>query len=142
MNIVDAVRWVGQRFVYMYDKKLPFSDAWFVMPDRHDGKLRGDCDDFSLTCMWLACEQSIWKFIWRVLIIHSYRFYFSKAPNGENHLVGFADGLWFDNWTREALPKEEFLSRTGHKILFFYPNISILIFMFFGSFFRRRSRLA
>lgn len=139
MNIKSAVDYVGGKFVYMYDKKLPFSDAWFVMPERPDGKLRGDCDDFSLTCIWIACDRNIFKFIWYVLILHKYRFYFSKAANGENHIVGYAQGLWFDNWTREALPKDKFIERTKHKILFFYPNISILIFMFFGIFFRKRS---
>lgn len=142
MKIVDAVKWVGERFVYMYDKKMPISDAWFVMPERQDGKLRGDCDDFALTCIWLACDRNVWKFIWFVVILHKYRVYFSKAPNGENHLVGYADGLWFDNWTREALPKDQFLDRTKHKILFFYPSVNILIFMFFGMFYRRRSLTA
>lgn len=139
MDIKSSVEFVSKRFEYMYDKKMLFSDAWFVMPERSDGKLRGDCDDFALTCIWLTCDKNILKFIWYVLILHKYRLYFSKTKNGENHIVGYVKGYWFDNWSMEALSKQEFLEKTKHKILFFYPNISLLIFMFFGMFFRNRS---
>lgn len=139
MDIKSAVDYVSKKFVYLADKKMIYSDAWFVMPERSDNTLRGDCDDFALTCIWLACDKNIFKFIWYVLIVHKYRLYFSVSPNNERHLVGYAQGLWFDNWSLEALPKEKFLAKTKHKVYFFFPNITILIFMFFGLFYRKRS---
>lgn len=139
MNINTVVKDIGKKFVYLADKKFP-PDAWYVMPERTDGKLCGDCDDFSLTALWLACDASIWKFIWRVIILHSYRLYFAKTINNQKHCVGYAEGMWFDNWTCSAMPKEQFIEKTGHKIYFFFPSVLILVFMFFGMFYRRRSR--
>ena len=142
MKIYDAVKYVSEKFVYLSDKKMVAFDAWFVMPERPDGKLKGDCDDFALTCIWLACDRNIFKFILNVLILHKYRFYFSIAANGEKHLIGYAQNCWFDNWSLEALPEDQFFKKTKHKKLFFFPSPTVLIFMVFGLFYKKRSLTA
>lgn len=135
MNIVDAVKYVGEKFVYRTDPKL--FDYWTVMEERQ-GQMRGDCDDFALTSIWLACDSNFFKFIINVMLLHKYRFYFSKTQTGGKHIIGYASGLYFDNWTKEALPKEEFLAKTGHKICFFFPSPMIVISLILGFLLRFR----
>ena len=53
------------------------------------------------------------------------------------HVVGSVDGLWFDNWTREALPKEQFFEKTKHTIKMRYVGFMIGWFMLAGLFFDR-----
>jgi hypothetical protein len=96
----------------------------------------GDCEDFALTSIWYACNKNIFTFILNVFILHRYRIYFAKTRSGGGHAVGYANGYWFDNFTREALSKEEFLERTGHKIKLFFPSPLIMIYMFFGLFYK------
>jgi hypothetical protein len=119
MDIRQAVAEIAQKFTYRSDPK--FLDYWTIMREQ-DGVLQGDCDDFALTSIWMACDENLFSFILNVMILHRYRLYFCKTATGESHMVGYAQGLWFDNWTREALPKEEFLARTGHRVLFFWPS--------------------
>jgi predicted transglutaminase-like cysteine proteinase len=138
MHIIQAVNQVGRQFQYLKDKNF-IIDPWFVMPTSSDGKLRGDCDDFALTCIWLACDRNVAKFIWRVLVTHQYRIYMARTADGENHAVGYADGFWFDNWTLEALPKQQFFQKTGHRIRWLHINLAVMIRMLAGSFFRKRA---
>lgn len=133
MIITDAVNYVGKRFQYRNDPK--FFDYWFVMREI-DGIMKGDCDDFAITSIWKACDENIFKFIMKVFILHQYRIYFAKTVNKQKHAVGYAQGLWFDNWTKQALPKQEFLNKTGHKIYFFFPSLLMIFPLFLGLFLR------
>lgn len=134
MSIKEIVKSVSSKFVYTSDKKF-LIDQWFVMREK-EGKLHGDCDDFSVTCLWELCDRNIIKFIVNVLILHRYRLHHVKTSTNGGHVVGYANGLYFDNWTLEALPKEEFLRRTKHKFKFFYPSPMIAIYLLCGLFFR------
>ncbi len=133
MQVTEAVEKVASKFKYTSDKKLRLGDAWFVMHER-DGYLRGDCDDFSLTTIWEICDRSVLKFIWFVVITHQYQMWYCTSGNGNPHIVGYARGLWFDNWSKQALTKHEFLESTKHKLRFPYPSPTILIFMLIGAF--------
>lgn len=138
MDIRTAVDYVGKRFKYLTDKKIIIGDVWYVMPE-HNQVMRGDCDDFAITSIWLACDRNIWKFILNVFILHRYRLYHATSRNGEPHIIGYAQGLWFDNWTREAVPENEFFATTGHKKWLFYPSPYTIYFMLLGLFVRDRS---
>jgi predicted transglutaminase-like cysteine proteinase len=116
-KLEQIVETLGKNFVYDWDKKY-IIDHWSVMKPGPDGKYRGDCDDFALTALWKICDENLFKFILNVLILHRYRMIFAKTPNGEGHLVGYAKGKYFDNWTRQAMDKEDFLRETGHKMKF------------------------
>lgn len=131
MKISEAVAKVGRRFKYLTDKRLALGDGWFVMREV-DGYLRGDCDDFALTSIWECCDRSILKFIWFVIISHQYRFYYCTSGQGNPHIVGYAQGLWFDNWTKQALTKDEFVERTKHQIKHMYFSPTVLWFMILG----------
>ena len=122
MKIEDAVSEVARKFSYTADQPiLSLFDHWMVMKE-DDGWLSGDCDDFAVTALWKRCDESLLKFILNVMILHKYRLYFAKTHSGERHIVGYADGLFFDNWTKQPLPKEEFLNITKHRIWFFFPS--------------------
>ena len=127
-DIIDAMR---PKFSYKADT-FRFFDWWVVMKEK-EGILYGDCEDFSLTAIWKLCNCSVLTFLWKVIISHQYRIYFCKTKNGVNHAVGYANDLWFDNWTLKALPKSEFLKKTGHNVYFFIPSPLILFNMILGS---------
>jgi hypothetical protein len=135
MNISDAVKYVRERFEFRADPR--FLDYWSVMKEV-DGKMQGDCDDFALTSIWKMCDESILKFIWNVIILHRYRIYFAYTPLGEKHAVGYADGLYFDNWSRFPWPKEDFLRITKHRLYFFFPGPIIIFPILLGLLIRNR----
>lgn len=130
MDIKEAVNYVAKRFRYKADRFKLF-DWWFVMRER-DGIMEGDCDDFAITSIWRACDCDIMTFLIDVVIFHKYKVHFAKTQTGGKHAVGSYGDYWFDNWTKEAVTKEEFIKRTGHSIKFFFPSPIILLYMLFG----------
>lgn len=137
MNIHTAVKRVADQFRYSADKKIIIGDFWSIMKPRN-GYLYGDCDDFAVTCIWECCDRNIWKFLLNVFLLHKYRLYFARTVDGSAHIVGYAQGLWFDNWTKAALDKEQFVNQTGHKIKMFYPSPWIAKFMILGLFHKNK----
>lgn len=133
MDIKKAVQQVAEVFVYSADPKI--FDYWSVMRVRA-GKMRGDCDDFAFTSMWLACDRSALKLFYRLGITHEYRMIRAITPQGQKHWVGYAHGVYFDNWTRQALPKSEFLEHTKHKLLGLLPSPLMIIPVVLGFFLR------
>jgi hypothetical protein len=131
MDIKSAVEYVSVRFKYRADKNIILGDTWGVMPEQ-DEEMTGDCDDFAITCIWLACGRNIWKFVLYVFILHRYRFYHATTRTGEPHIIGFADGLWFDNWSLAAMPQYEFFQLTRHKKRFPYPSPIVMYYMVVG----------
>jgi hypothetical protein len=53
-------------------------------------------------------------------------------PDNGGHAVANVGNLWFDNWTKEALPKDEFFDRTKHKKWFMYPMPLMVPFFIYG----------
>jgi len=133
MNIKQAVTQVAEVFVYRPDPKL--FDYWSVMRVQ-DHAMHGDCDDFAFTSMWLACDRSVLKLVYRLGITHEYRMIRAITPQGQKHWVGYAENMYFDNWTRQALPKSEFLERTQHKLLGLLPSPLMIVPVVLGFFLR------
>lgn len=132
MDVKQAVLKVANKFRYLADKKAILGDRWFVMREKQ-GILAGDCDDFALTTIWEICDRSLVKFILNVILLHRYRMYFCITSTGEPHIVGYAKGLYFDNWTKQAMPKNQFIEHTKHTIKLPYPSPIVLWFMLLGS---------
>jgi hypothetical protein len=130
MDITQCVRDVAGKFSYKPDG-LKYIDTWNVMSSK-DGIYRGDCEDFTLTVFWLHANKNIWVFLWRLLITHQYGMYFCVSRNGERHAIGRYGDLWFDNWTRRAVPGDEFIARTGHKIYFRLISPIMVLPLLFG----------
>jgi hypothetical protein len=134
MDLNQAINTVNQKFRYQSDPRSFFTDYWFVMQEK-DGQLRGDCDDYSVTVLWYLCNENIWSFIWNVLILHRYRLHRVKAIGGW-HVIGEAEGQWFDNWTRRACSRDELFAQTGHEYQMLYLSPIITWFLIWG-YFRR-----
>jgi predicted transglutaminase-like cysteine proteinase len=131
MELNEAIRMVNEKFKYEADSKF-ILDSWAVMQEK-DGLLKGDCEDYSLTVLWYLNDCSLWKFIKNVIILHKHRMYYVKAiPDNGGHAVANVGNLWFDNWTKEALPKDEFFDRTKHKKWFMYPMPLMVPFFIYG----------
>ena len=106
MNIENAVDEVAKHFKYRSDDEVSTKfngDPWMIM-DKINGEYHGDCEDFSLTAMYLACDKSLLKFLDKVLIKKKYKLYTCVVGNSnDRHCVGNAEGYWFDNGTRKAV---------------------------------------
>lgn len=124
-KIKSSVSDLGRNFYYVADPNILF-DHWSVMR-QIDERYKGDCDDFALTAIWKACDEDLLTFVLNVFILHTCRIWFVTTKTGGRHAVGNIDGLYFDNWTREALPKEEFIKKTGHKFWFFWLSPLMII---------------
>lgn len=132
MQLKEAIDIISTKFIYKTDK-FKYIDSWSILKET-DGMLKGDCEDYTLTVFWYMCNKNILKFIWNVLILHKYRLYFVKTKSNEGHAVGYADGYYFDNWTNEALLKDDFIKLTGHSFVWMYISPMIIIKMILGMF--------
>lgn len=90
------------RFTYAPDD----GDHWRILDA--EGPVSGDCEDYSLTLVWLWEGRSMLRFWWSLITL-KYVFWHCRSPTGEGHLVTWCRGLgWTDNIQGElidALPK-------------------------------------
>ncbi|MBT9383342.1 hypothetical protein KM176_05675 [Pseudooceanicola sp. CBS1P-1] len=95
---VDAVQQaLNGRFTYRADK----GEYWQILGG--SGPVYGDCEDYSLTLIWLWEGQSLWRFWW-ALITLKYVLWYCLAPNGEGHCVTWVRGRgWTDNIQRKIV---------------------------------------
>lgn len=120
MNIKKALKNVNKKFVYKEDGDI---DVWEIL-DSSENKIKGDCEDYSLTFIWLAEDQNFFKFIWSILIA-KYIIWYAKTPNGGGHAVTYVreNGLYVDNILKDFFTKQHYEEK-GFKFVF--PFISIL----------------
>jgi hypothetical protein len=132
-DIKQCVLDVAAKFDYRQDPDFLF-DYWYVMKERN-GKLKGDCEDFSLTVFWFLAGKNLFKFLWHLLIKHDYKLYIVDSLNGR-HVIGCYDDLYFDNWTLKALPKEQFFRVTKHKMVSRVTILNMWLTLIFGFIYR------
>ena len=113
MTIEEALKELNSKFVYKRDSVRWF-DNWRVLYG--DGKWEGDCEDYSLTLMWLLSDKSLAKFLWNILIM-KHLMWFVKSPSGEGHAVVKIDGMYYDNIQKKSTTREE-LVKQGYKFVF------------------------
>jgi hypothetical protein len=133
-DIKESVKYVASKFEYKKDSDF-FIDQWFVMKDK-DGKFIGDCDDFTMTCLWYFYGCSLLSFIWNVIIANKAKIYQVTDINGEDHIIGFVDGYYFDNWSMEALEENKFFEKTKHVVKMKHNFFTIWLKTIVGLFFR------
>lgn len=109
MDRYKANELVRQRFVYRAEK----GDPWRVLNTRGSGAIKGDCEDYSCTVLWLMCDRSIWRFLGEFLTGKA-RMWFCISPAGERHHVLEAGGLYLDN-LRKAWGSREEYNRSGYR---------------------------
>jgi len=101
------LRHLVDNFVYVRDR----GEHWQILTPSKGGKYRGDCEDFSLTALYLL-EGSLWNF-WKALIFRKAKICFCKAYGG-GHAVLRYEGKYIDNIERRWCTKEE-LEAKGYK---------------------------
>lgn len=88
---------LNNRFEYRRDRK----ETWSIMKGR--GTLRGDCEDYALTLIWMMERESMTRFWWSLTRGKYVIWYCTHKGNG--HVVLWHDGKWIDNirrkWVRE-----------------------------------------
>lgn len=82
-----------ERFSYTADKR----DRWTLL-DAPSGPLYGDCEDYSLTALWLCAGKS-WLRLWWLVITFQAMFWLTRTPRtGELHMMLWVRGRgWTDN---------------------------------------------
>jgi predicted transglutaminase-like cysteine proteinase len=108
---------INEHFVYQADPKLFGKlqlDVWKIITK----DWKGDCEDYSLTVIWLYSDRNIFKFLWNIISMN-FILHFTKAPNEEGHVVTEMRGsrLYFDNIQRKLVTKDD-LIRQGYKFVF------------------------
>ncbi len=91
--------YLAKNFVYKRDGKL---DNWQIMPL---DKLEGDCDDYAVTALYLACDKSLVKFWWSILTFQAI-FWHTLSPKGNGHLVLCYKNRYIDNWQKTWVTKD------------------------------------
>lgn len=114
---------INSKFVYKSDKSL---DVWEVL-DIDEKTIKGDCEDYSLTFIWLAEDKNFFKFIWALLIM-KYIIWYVKSPRGVGHVVTYISStkLYIDNIKKDFYTRQQYKD-DGFKFMF--PFISILVFI-------------
>lgn len=98
MSIKSALEDLNSRFVYRRDK----GESWKIL--KTAGRIDGDCEDYSLTLIWLAEGKSIIRFWW-ALITFKYVIFYCMSPRDVGHAILWVRGHgWIDNIQREFFP--------------------------------------
>ena len=88
----DAIADLCKRFVYRPDK----SDKWTLLA-APTGALRGDCEDFALTALWLLSGKS-WRVLWWRVTTGRAMIWHVKADDGSGHVCLWVAGRgWICN---------------------------------------------
>lgn len=96
MDLQDLV----DNFVYVKDR----GEYWQILTPGKGGKYRGDCEDFSLTALYLL-EGSLWNF-WKALLTRKAKMCFCKYK-GTGHAVLRYEGRYIDNIQKSWNTKQE-----------------------------------
>ena len=119
MDFQTAQRDLNNRFVYQADE----GEYWRIL--KGDGAIRGDCEDYSLTLIWLLEGRSLLRF-WLALITFKYLIWHCTSPDGEGHAVMWVRGVgWTDNIQRRVVPNRKELRALGYRLRF--PNIAPMV---------------
>jgi predicted transglutaminase-like cysteine proteinase len=112
MQIEDALKIINSKFIYKRDKRKYF-DHWKVLYGEE--KWEGDCEDYSLTLVWLISDRNVLKFLWNITFC--YILWYVISPNGEGHAIVKIDGFYYDNIQKKATSKKELIDQ-GYKFKF------------------------
>lgn len=93
---------LATRFAWTQDGKL---DSWHIL-DAPEGPLRGDCDDFAATALWLVEGKSMRRFWWALLTFRAV-IWFVRGKRFASHVVLWhRDYGWIDNQNRQWGPRK------------------------------------
>jgi len=119
---------LNERFYYKSDN----GESWNIL--KSEGAISGDCEDYSLTLVWLAQGKGRVSF-WLSLITMKYVLWFCKSPSGVGHLILWVRGEgWTDNIQKRIFTKAE-RKKLGYKLKFPYlfPLVLLKFIVSMGS---------
>ena len=88
----DDIEDLAARFEYTSDR----GDSFRILSNP-EGPLKGDCDDFAITALWIAEGKSMWKFWWALLTFRAV-LWRVKGTRWVSHLVLYhREHGWIDN---------------------------------------------
>lgn len=123
MSVIDAQRSLNKRFTYRSDA----GENWQIL--KGDGPVSGDCEDYSLTLIWLAEGKSTVRF-WLALLTFKYVLWHCKSPGGAGHaIVWVRRHGWTDNIQRRFVSRDD-LRTLGYKLRF--PYLAPLVLLKFA----------
>lgn len=103
----------------------PGWDRWRIMKVK-DGKMKGDCEDASLSILYyVVADESLWTF-WKLLITGKAKIHY-VLNDGGGHAVLQLDGMYIDNWTLDWTTKEhmESLGHQFHKRDYMFYQVAL-----------------
>ncbi len=120
MDYLSAQVDLNNRFAYRADK----GECWRILKGR--GPVRGDCEDYALTLIWLIEARSMWRF-WCALITFKYVLWYCRSPRGAGHVVAWCRGVgWTDNIQRRAVSRHD-LKAKGYRLIipYLFPLVGL-----------------
>lgn len=124
MDFLSAQRDLNARFIYKRDQ----GDTWHIL--KSSGEVRGDCEDYSLTLVWLVEGKSMLRF-WLALITFKYVIWFCHSPAGVGHAVLWARGIgWTDNIQRGVVERAT-LKEHGYRLRYAHLPLVVAMKMLF-----------
>lgn len=129
MDRFKANELVRQRFVYRAEK----GDPWRVLNTRGSGPLKGDCEDYSLTVLWLVCDRSLGRFL-GMFLDGTARMWFCISPNRERHHVlqlGRSDDFYLDNLRKDWGSRSDY-THAGYKFKHAHSPLVAMVRLFCG----------
>ena len=118
-KIDDAIQELNSKFQYEKDGKI---DVWRILYG--DSPWRGDCEDYSLTLLWLLSDRNLFKFLLDILTFKYLMWYVVIKSNGEGHAIVKIDGSYYDNIHKGAIPVDK-LQRYSFKYPIIFPLVYI-----------------
>ena len=97
MATPDPLTDLRARYVYTRDKR----DRWTLL-SAPTGPLRGDCEDWAYTALWL-CAGGSWRRFWGMIWRREAELWWTKFHGtGEAHVMLFVRGRgWTDSYYQE-----------------------------------------
>lgn len=120
------IQLVNKKFKYEKDGII---DDWSVLVLNNDN-IKGDCEDYSLTLLWLESKKNLITFLFFILI-HKYTIVFCKTPSGVGHAILYHDGEYIDNIMKTPVTKSV-LKEAGYSMFIPFPNFAVFLKLLVG----------
>ena len=98
MGTARTIAELNRRFVYTRDK-TPL-DSWNVLWAPGNGRLRGDCDDYAMSALHIACGGSEGMMV-RWILGDKAQFWRTTTKRGDAHVMLCVESRWIDNITKD-----------------------------------------
>lgn len=127
MTPAHALSIVNADFKYLSDsEEFYFRDVWKVMAP---GRMEGDCEDFSLTLLWLLADKNPFQMFWWLLTRKARLHFYKHETRGTGHVgLQFKD-RYVDNITARWNDGSVLPNKHGYKRKFAMPVTFIAIKM-------------